>query len=57
MGAYMENKKIKNINRLTRKQAIKKYCLECCLDSKDEVRKCISYDCSLWKFRRGVEEG
>lgn len=51
----MENKKIKNNERLTRGKAIRKYCLQCCLDNSDEVGKCISYDCALWRYRRGRE--
>ena len=53
----MENRKNKTDDRLTRKQAIRKYCLQCCLDSNDEVKKCISYSCALWRYRRGREEG
>lgn len=42
--------------RLTRGKAIRKYCLECCLNNSNEVLKCISYDCALWRYRRGKEE-
>lgn len=51
----MKNENTKN-EKLTRKQAIKKYCLQCCLNSQSEVLKCVSYSCALWRYRRGVEE-
>ena len=40
----------------TRRDAIRAYCIWCCGDSKSEVRKCISNDCPLWRFRMGVED-
>lgn len=43
-------------NRVTRKQAIRKYCLQCCLNNQNEVSKCVSYSCALWRYRRGKEE-
>lgn len=50
----MKNENIKN-ERLTRQQAIRKYCLQCCLNNSDEVLKCVSYNCALWRYRRGRE--
>lgn len=42
--------------RLTRGQAIRKKCLDCCCGDKTEVRKCHITDCTLWAFRLGSEE-
>lgn len=33
------------------KQAIERYCLECCDDDKDKVEKCFYTRCPLWKYR------
>lgn len=44
----MEDKK-----RLNRSMSIRKYCLECCNGSSEEVRKCLSIDCSLYEYRQG----
>lgn len=42
--------------RLTRGQAIKKYCKEsCCAGSVVDWRECPAYDCFLWRFRLGKE--
>ena len=42
--------------RITRGQAIKKYCKEsCCAGSTVDWRECTAYDCFLWKFRFGRE--
>lgn len=35
----------------TEKQAIERYCLECCDDDKDKVKKCFYTRCPLWKYR------
>ena len=40
----------------TRRDAIRAYCIWCCGDSKPEVRKCVSQNCPLWRFRMGVED-
>ena len=42
--------------RLTRAQAIKAKCLDCCAGSIVERRLCPATDCSLWPFRCGKEE-
>lgn len=44
----MEGKK-----RLNRSISIRKYCLECCNGSFEEVKKCLSTDCSLYEYRSG----
>jgi len=41
---------------LSRKQAIRQYCLECCCESSYEVLKCPTKDCPLYPFRKGREE-
>ena len=39
-----------------RREAVRAYCIWCCGDSKPEVRKCISKNCPLWRFRMGTED-
>lgn len=45
-------------NKIMKKQnpdplkAIKKYCIECCEGSKNEVILCPSDDCVFWPFRK-----
>lgn len=34
-------------------KAIRKYCLECCLEKPSEVRLCAAKNCHLWPFRMG----
>ncbi len=34
-------------------KAIRAYCLNCCLESANEVRNCPAEDCQLWHFRMG----
>ena len=41
--------------RLTRGQAIRKYCLWCTCGQPDEVKLCPSKDCPLWIYRLGYE--
>jgi len=42
--------------RLTRGEAIKKYCKEsCCAGSNIDWRECSTYDCFLWRYRLGGE--
>ena len=50
----MEKEKVNN--RLTRKQAIRKKCLECSGNNKIEVRKCEIKDCPLYRYRLGTEK-
>lgn len=38
---------------MTRKQAIRAKCIECCNGVKSEVRLCPVVKCPLWKFRMG----
>lgn len=44
----MEDKK-----RLNRSISIRKYCLECCNGSFEEIKKCLSTECSLYEYRSG----
>ena len=39
--------------RLTRGQAIRKKCLDCCVENFDEVRKCVAVKCPLHEYRSG----
>ena len=41
--------------RLTRGEAIRAKCLECCCDSVPEVRSCNIKKCPLWPYRMGRE--
>ena len=41
--------------RLTRGQAIRAKCLECCCGQSPEVRKCKIEDCPLYPYRMGRE--
>ncbi len=34
-------------------KAIRAYCLNCCLESAEEVRLCPADECELWAFRFG----
>ena len=43
----------KEIQVLTRGDAIRKKCLDCCCFSRHEVQLCISYDCVPWPYRLG----
>lgn len=44
------------MEKKTRKQAIRDYCIGCCGGSKKEVRLCPCKDCELYQFRLGAEE-
>ena len=39
---------------MTRKEAIRVKCLDCCAGSRVEVRRCDNEDCSLWPYRLGT---
>lgn len=41
--------------RLTRQQAIRAKCLDCCCGSQNEVKLCSIKSCALWRFRMGKE--
>ena len=43
--------------RLTRSQAIRAKCLDCCCGQANEVRQCPATKCPLWNFRLGKEVG
>lgn len=43
------------MQRLTRANAIKKDCFDCAGGTKRLVRLCASYECPLWRFRKGIE--
>lgn len=40
-------------DRKTPVQAIREYCLSCCLESSLEVKLCVSESCPLYPFRFG----
>ena len=42
--------------RLTKSQAIRAYCIDCCCGNKNEVRLCPLKTCSLLRYRMGHEE-
>lgn len=42
--------------RLTRGQAIRAKCLDCCCGSRYEVKMCVCDDCPLYPYRLGHEE-
>lgn len=42
--------------KLTRKQAIKEFCLGCSGGVRAEVRNCVTTACPLWPFRMGSEQ-
>lgn len=44
---------IKEIKVMTRGDAIRARCLDCCCFQRTEVTKCTAYDCPLWPFRLG----
>lgn len=35
-------------------KAIRSKCMDCCVGSAGEVRKCVTFKCALWPFRMGV---
>ena len=41
--------------RLTRAQAIRAKCIDCCCGQKNEVKLCPITDCPLWIYRLGKE--
>ena len=42
--------------RLTRSQAIKKYCkFQCCVGDLESWKNCTITNCFLWRFRKGRE--
>lgn len=41
--------------RLTRRQAIRKKCLDCCCDFTPAVKECTIKECPLWCYRMGYE--
>ena len=42
--------------RLTRRNAIREKCLDCCCGNRAEVRRCTATKCPLWRYRLGREE-
>lgn len=42
-------------NRVFRQKAIRLKCLDCCVGSAPEVRRCDIVTCSLWPYRMGYE--
>lgn len=45
------------MERLTRSQAIRAKCIDCCCGQAHEVRMCPVTKCPLWNFRLGKEVG
>ena len=43
------------MERLTRSQAIRAKCINCCCGQRNEVRLCHITDCPLWIYRMGKE--
>ena len=41
--------------RMTRGQAIRAKCLDCCCGHQCEIRRCTATNCPLWRFRLGRE--
>lgn len=41
--------------RISRGDAIRAKCLDCCCGSPSEVRRCGMVDCALWPFRMGTD--
>lgn len=41
--------------RLTRGQAIRRKCLDCCCDDRTEVKLCAATQCPLYAYRLGKE--
>lgn len=42
--------------RLNRAKAIRRKCLDCCMDQPVEVKECPITRCALWRYRMGREE-
>lgn len=42
--------------RLTRRNAIREKCMDCCCGNRAEVRRCTAVKCPLWRYRMGREE-
>lgn len=42
--------------RLTRGEAIRAKCLDCCCGNSAEVRRCPADQCPLWRYRMGSEK-
>jgi hypothetical protein len=43
------------LERISRGDAIRAKCLDCCGGSPAEVRRCGAVDCALWAFRTGTD--
>lgn len=43
------------MERLTRSQAIRAKCLDCCCGQRNEVKQCPAKNCPLWPYRLGKE--
>lgn len=44
------------MTKYSRKDAIRKKCLDCSCNSKKEVRECVIKDCPLYPYRKGRVE-
>jgi hypothetical protein len=49
-----EEYKEAGIEFVTGLKAIRLKCLDCCVGSQSEVRKCVAVDCVLWPLRMGA---
>lgn len=45
-----------DFKRLTRGEAIRAKCLDCCCGNSAEVRRCPADQCPLWRYRMGSEK-
>lgn len=43
------------MKRLTRGEAIRRFCYECAGGNHAEVTKCPAVTCPLWRYRKGTE--
>lgn len=57
MVKYRNKGRISMEKRLTRGQAIRLKCVDCCCGSYAEVRNCPATECPLWRYRLGKEIG
>ncbi len=44
------------MRRITRGQAIREKCIDCCCGSRYDVKLCPVNDCPLWRYRLGFED-
>ena len=54
-GSPADRKECEKMKRLTRQQAIRAKCLDCCCGQANEVRLCPRTKCALYRYRTGRE--